>query len=88
MNPVPPQPYSPLSLQDKLDQISRDRKVLDIRRELMRHGLQDGDLVEHRTDGSLGRLEVQRSGADPGPEVLLEDGSRVPFSAPDWRRKD
>jgi len=81
-------PPSPLSLQDKLDQISRDRKVLDVLRELMRYGLHEGDPVEHRTAGLRGRLEVRRSEADPGPVVLLEDGSSVPFQAADWRRKD
>lgn len=81
-------PPSPLSLQDKLDQISRDRKVLDALRDLMKHGLHEGDLIEHRTEALRGRLEMQRSGADPGPVVLLEDGSRIPCHVDDWRRKD
>ena len=88
MDPASSRPTSPLSLQDKLDLITRDRKVLDVLRELVRLGLHDGDRVEHCTDGSLGRIEVQRSAADPGTVVLLEDGSRVPFHASDWRRKD
>lgn len=87
MDPAP-LPSSPLSLQDKLDLISHDRKVLDVLRELMRHGLREGDRVEHGADGAMGTLEVQRSAADPEPVVLREDGTRVPFHPSDWRRKD
>jgi hypothetical protein len=74
----------PLSLQDKLDRISYDRKVLSLLRELMRHGLHDGDTVHHRVDGSRGRLLVLRGAAEPAPVVLLEDGTQVPFRASDW----
>jgi hypothetical protein len=75
----------PLSLQDKLDLISYDRKVLSLLRDLMRHGLHDGDTVQHRADGSRGRLLVVRGAAEPVPVVLLEDGTQVPFRASDWR---
>ena len=43
-----------LSLQDKLDHISRERKVLAILRDLVRHGLHDGDDVRHRAYGCTG----------------------------------
>ena len=86
MEPAAPRPSSPLSLQDKLDQISHERKVLDVLRELMRLGLHDGDNLQRRTDGSHGRLMVLRSGSDPKPIVLLDDGTEIAFRAADWRR--
>jgi hypothetical protein len=86
MEPVAPPTPAPLSLQDKLDRISHDRKVLDLLRELMRHGLHDGDAVQHRTEGSSGRLVVLRSAAEPSLVVLLDDGTQVAYRASDWRR--
>ena len=86
MEPVAPPSPAPLSLQDKLDRISHDRKVLDVLRELMRHGLHDGDDVQHQTEGSRGRLVVLHSAAEPTPVVLLDDGTQVSFRASDWRR--
>lgn len=76
---------APLSLQDKLDRISHERRVLAVLRELMRHGLHDGDDVRHRTSGSRGRLIVLRS-SDPQPVVLMDDGTQVAFHADDWSR--
>lgn len=76
---------APLSLQDKLDRISHDLRVLAVLRDLMRHGLHDGDALQRRSDGTRGRLIVQRS-ADPHPVVVLDDGTQVPFSADDWGR--
>lgn len=77
---------APLSLQDKLDRISHERRVLAVLRELMRHGLHDGDDVQHRADGTHGRLIVLRS-ADPQPVVLMDDGTQVAFRADDWSRR-
>lgn len=76
---------APLSLQDKLDRISHELRVLAVLRDLTRHGLHDGDALHHRTDGSHGRLTVLRS-ADPHAVVLLDDGTQVPFSPDDWGR--
>jgi hypothetical protein len=86
MEPVAPPSPAPLSLQDKLDRISHDRKVLDLLRELMRHGLHDGDAVQHRIEGSRGRLVVLRSVAEPTLVVLLDDGTQVAYRASDWLR--
>jgi hypothetical protein len=85
MDSQSPRPAPPLSLQDKLDRISQERKVLDVLRELMRFGLHDGDELQHRADGSHGRLTVLRSN-EPQPMVQLDDGSQVAFRADDWRR--
>ena len=85
MDPVAPS-AAPLSLQDKLDLITRDRKVLDVLRELMRHGLHEGDAVQHRNDGARGRLVVLRNADEPTPVVKLDDGTQVAFRATDWRR--
>jgi hypothetical protein len=85
MNPASPS-SQPLSLQDKIDRIAHDRKVLGVLRELMRHGLHDGDAVQHRTAGSHGRLVVLRSAAEPTPVVMLDDGTQVTFRTADWRR--
>jgi hypothetical protein len=76
----------PLSLQDKLDCITHERKVLEILRELMRHGLHDGDDVQHRADGSHGRLVVLHAGVEPQPVVELDDGTQIAFRAADWGR--
>ena len=76
----------PLSLQDKIDRISHERRVLAVLRELMRHGLHDGDDVSHRTDGTRGRLIVLRS-SEPQPVVLMDDGTQIAFRAEDWRRR-
>ena len=86
MEPAAPRPSSPLSLQDKLDQISHERKVLDVLRELMRLGLHDGDRLQRRADGSHGRLTVLRSGSEPRPVVVLDDGTELAFRAADWHR--
>lgn len=85
MDPVSPS-SPPLSLQDKIDRIARDRQVLGVLRELMRHGLHDGDAVQHCTEGSRGRLVVLRSTGEPTPVVMLDDGTQVTFRAADWRR--
>jgi len=79
-----PQSAAPLSLQDKLDRISHERKVLDLLRELMRHGVREGDEVRHRIDGLQGRLSVIRSAAEPEAVVVLEDGTQIRFRAGDW----
>ena len=81
-----PRSSPPLSLQDKLDCITHDRKVLEILRELMRHGLHDGDDVQHRSDGSHGRVVVLRSTGEPQPVVQLDDGTQIAFHAADWGR--
>jgi polynucleotide 5'-kinase involved in rRNA processing len=75
----------PLSLQDKLDRISHDRKVLDLLRDLMRLGLHDGDGLVHRADGAAGRLQVLR-GAEPRVIVVLDDGRELPWREADWER--
>ena len=85
MDPVAPS-AAPLSLQDKLDLITHDRKILDILRELMRLGLHDGDVVQHCSDGSRGRLVVLRNSGEPTPVVKLDDGTQVSFRTTDWRR--
>lgn len=85
MDPVSPS-SPPLSLQDKIDLIAHDRKVLNVLRELVRHGLHDGVAVQHRDDGSHGRLVVLRSTSEPMPVVMLDDGTQVTFRASDWRR--
>ena len=76
---------APLSLQEKLDRISHERRVLAVLRDLARHGLHEGDEVRRRADGTRGRLVVLRS-ADPQPVVLLDDGTQVPLRADDWSR--
>jgi hypothetical protein len=86
MKPAAPQSSAPLSLQEKLDRISHDRKVLDALRELMRHGLHEGDVVEHCVDGSHGQLVVLRGASEPRTVVQFEDGTQVSFQASDWRR--
>jgi hypothetical protein len=85
MDPVAPA-AAPLSLQDKLDLITHDRKILAVLRELMRHGLHEGDVVQHCNDGSRGRLVVLRSADEPTPVVKLDDGTQVLFRATDWHR--
>jgi len=82
----PPTPGSPLSLQDKLDYISHERKVLTVLRELVRHGLHDGDAVRHRVSGTHGRVTVLRTEDDPHPVVVLHDGTRTEFRSEDWSR--
>ena len=81
-----PPPGNPLSLQDKLDRISHDRKVLTVLRDLVRHGLHDGDAVRHRVSGTCGWLKVLRTDDDPHPVVVLDDGTRTEFRVEDWSR--
>jgi hypothetical protein len=81
-----PPPGNPLSLQDKLDRISHDRKVLTVLRDLVRHGLRDGDAVRHRVSGTHGWVIVLRADDDPHPVVVLDDGSRTEFRFEDWSR--
>jgi hypothetical protein len=81
-----PPPGNPLSLQDKLDRISHDRKVLTVLRDLVRHGLHDGDAVRHRASGTHGWLKVLRTDDDPHPVVVLDDGTRTEFRIEDWSR--
>jgi hypothetical protein len=80
-------PGTPLSLQDKLDHISRERKVLAILRDLVRHGLHDGDAVRHRASGMHGWVTVLRAEDEPHPVVVLDDGTRTEFRAEDWNRE-
>jgi hypothetical protein len=82
----PPAPGNPLSLQDKLDHISHERKVLTVLRDLVRHGLQDGDAVRHRSFGTHGWVTVLRTEADPHPVVVLDDGTHTEFRSEDWSR--
>ena len=65
---------------------SPENSLKHVLRELMRHGLHDGDDVSHRTDGTLGRLIVLRSN-EPQPVVLMDDGTQIAFRAEDWRRR-
>jgi len=81
-----PHNASPLSLQDKLDRITHERKVLEVLRELMRYGLHEGDDVQHRSDGSHGLVVVLRTAAEPQPVVQLDDGTQIAFRATDWGR--
>jgi hypothetical protein len=74
-----------LSLQGKLDQISHDRDVLHLLRELARHGLREGDSV-CSSEGAQGRLVISRQDTPPRTLVALADGSREPFSLHLWRR--
>jgi hypothetical protein len=83
MDAQTPHPAPPLSLQDKLDRITQERRVLDVKRELMQHGLHDGDALRHRLDGSQGHLRVLHS-HDPHPVVQLEDGTQIEFHAAEW----
>lgn len=85
MDSAAPRTAPPLSLQDKLDRISHDRKVLDVLRDLMRLGLHDGDALVRNDDGARGTLQVLR-GHEPQAVVLLADGRQVPFAAADWER--
>ncbi|MFN9031151.1 MAG: hypothetical protein ACK5XM_13300 [Betaproteobacteria bacterium] len=79
-------PASPaLSLQGKLDQISHDRDVLHLMRELARHGLREGDTVRNLADGTEGRLVISRQDHPPRTLVALPDGSREPFGV-HWQR--
>ena len=82
----PQAPGSPLSLQDKLDRISHERKVLAVLRELVRNGLNEGDEVRHRDSGAHGSVMVLRSLAEPRPVVVLDDGSQQELRFDDWRR--
>jgi hypothetical protein len=82
----PPDSGTPLTLQDKLDHISHERKVLAILRDLVRHGLHDGDSVRHRVSGSHGWVMVLRTEEDPHPVVVLDDGTRTEFRVEDWSR--
>jgi hypothetical protein len=80
-------PNSPaLSLQNKLDQISHDRDVLHLMRDLARCGLRDGDPVRHVVSGSVGRLTITRQDDPPRVLVALENGSHEAFSLDIWRR--
>lgn len=81
-----PPPGNPLSLQDKLDLISHDRKVLTVLRDLVRHGLHDGDAVRHRVSGAHGWVKVLRAEDEPLPVVVLDDGTRTEFRIEDWSR--
>jgi hypothetical protein len=74
----------PLSLQDKLDQISHERQVLAQLRELARQGLHDGDRVVQGPGKETGRVIVLRSAAEPCCVVELADGRQVPFDS-SWR---
>jgi hypothetical protein len=85
MDAAAPHAAHPLSLQDKLDQISQDRTVLAVLRDLMRLGLHDGDPLQHGADGTRGRLKVLR-GAEPRAIVRCDDGTEVPFRSGDWSR--
>lgn len=82
----PQSPVSPLSLQDKLDRISHERKVLAVLRDLVRNGLNDGDAVRHRDSGAHGWVRVLRTAAEPHPIVVLDDGSHTAFQSEHWRR--
>jgi hypothetical protein len=82
----PQSPVSPLSLQDKLDRISHERKVLAVLRDLVRSGLNDGDAVRHRDSGAHGWVRVLRTAAEPHPVVVLDDGSHTEFQSEHWRR--
>jgi hypothetical protein len=85
-NDPPPNDVAPLSLQDKLDRISHERKVLAALRDLARHGLQEGDAVKHRTSGAQGRVVVVRSAVEPQAIVRLDDGTQALYSAEAWIR--
>lgn len=80
-------PASPaLSLQGKLDQISHDRDVLHLLRELARHGLREGDTVRNPADGTEGRLVISRQDHPPRVMVALHGGDHEPFALEHWRR--
>ncbi|MFO0273588.1 MAG: hypothetical protein ACK53M_05745 [Betaproteobacteria bacterium] len=80
-------PHSPaLSLQNKLDQISHDRDVLHLMRDLARSGLREGDLVRHVVNGRVGRLSIARQDDPPRVLVALENGGHEVFASDIWRR--
>jgi hypothetical protein len=74
-----------LSLQNKLDQISHDRDVLHLLRDLARAGVREGDTVHHARDGIQGRIVVARQDHPPRVMVSLDDGSLAAFDADLWR---
>lgn len=80
-------PASPaLSLQGKLDQISHDRDVLHLLRDLARHGLREGDTVRNLADRTEGRLVISRQDHPPRVMVALHGGDQEPFALERWRR--
>jgi hypothetical protein len=80
-------PNSPaLSLQNKLDQISHDRDVLHLMRDLARAGLREGDRVRHVATGSVGRLSIARQDDPPRLLVALDDGGHEAFASDIWQR--
>lgn len=87
MKPNSPVRGAPLSLQDKLDQISHERDLLAVRRELARDGLHEGDVLSNVDNGESGRLVViARNGAAPYSAVRLENGTELPFDKNHWNR--
>lgn len=83
MSPVPDSAVRSLSLREKLETLSRERDVLIALLDLTRSGLREGDTLIHRTNGTRGRLLVQRTGPAAGIMVQTADGKHCPFSN-DW----
>lgn len=74
-----------LSLQDKLDQIAREREVLAVRMALALQGLREGDTVRNVHSGALGHLAVVRDSVAVAAVVRTESGEEERYVAEQWR---
>ncbi len=74
------------SLQQRLDQVSRERDVLAVLREFARHGLREGDRVLNLRTAIAGRLRVDCNAPDPSPVVDTDLGWCQVASLSEWHR--
>lgn len=78
------QPPEPLSLQEKLDQIAREREVLALRSELVRHGLREGDHVRDLDGDVTGQVLIVQESMPPRIVVATDGGSQAAFAGRRW----
>lgn len=75
------------TLQDRLDQIARERAVLALLQDLAARGLREGDPVRHVDTGEVGQLNIARDGGEPRTVVVLRSGASAAFDRC-WRRDE
>jgi hypothetical protein len=75
------------SMQHKLDQIAKDRGVLELQRDLLRLGLREGDRVIDQRGQQAGTVAIDRRVWPPRLLVKVDGGSVAPWSAEHWKAR-